>query len=170
MARKVSSRLKVEFWSILLRTNTVKMFPATPNTPTTRMATPFYSTNHVYSLFIQIVKSLVFLASLCAKKNSISWDIAICNWIIICLKWAFSSPGRLEPAHVLYIEVECQLLWTQKIRPLSLQKLFESFKICTHIISQHLGDKIPLLWIRLILIHSKGISSHGLGVSCGYSL
>ena len=50
--------------------------------------------------------------------------------------------------HILFIEVECQLLWTHKRGPLSLQKLFESFKMSTHMIGQHHGDNIPLLWLK----------------------
>ena len=37
-------------------------------------------------------------------------------------------------AHVLYNKVKCELLWKQKRRPLLLQKLFESFKMSTHMI------------------------------------
>ena len=54
-----------------------------------------------------------------------------------------------NPAHVLYIEVEYQLLWTRKRRPLSLQKLFESFKMSNHMIGLNHGHKIPLLWLKV---------------------
>ena len=51
-------------------------------------------------------------------------------------------------SHVVYIKVKCKLSWTQKRRPLSLQKLFESFKMNTHMKGPNHGHKIPLLWLK----------------------
>ena len=46
-------------------------------------------------------------------------------------------------------ELNANFCALKKIRPLSLLKLFESFKMSTHMIGQHLGDEIPFIRINL---------------------
>ena len=59
------------------------------------------------------------------------------------INWRF----QVRP-HIVYIEVKCQLPWTQKRRPLSLQKLFESFKMSTRMIA--MATKSLYCGLRLI--------------------